>query len=108
MEKENIKLCLTIYVHEKRKHKGKLLYEWLLETAKSLGLLGGSAFRALAGFGKHGILREEHFWELASSVPVAVVFYISLEEKGKFLELLKKEKLDLFIVSYPTLLETLK
>ena len=41
---------LTFYVSEKQLHGGKLLYEWLLEEARELGILGGSAFRAIAGF----------------------------------------------------------
>ena len=37
----------------------------VLEQAKKQGVRGGSAFRAIAGFGRHGILHEEHFFELA-------------------------------------------
>ena len=53
---------LKFYVQEKRRLHGKLAYEWLLEQAKGLGIQGGSAFRAVAGFGRHGVLHEEvHF-----------------------------------------------
>jgi len=62
--------CLKFYVHEHRRHHGILLYEWLLERAKKLGIHGGSAFRAIAGFGRHGILHEDHFFELAGNLPV--------------------------------------
>jgi PII-like signaling protein len=58
---------LKFYVGEYREHKGILLYEWLLERAKKCGFNGGTATRAIAGFGRHGILREESFLELASS-----------------------------------------
>ena len=37
---------LRFYVHENRKRGHVLLYEWLLEQAKRLGIHGGSAFRA--------------------------------------------------------------
>ncbi len=53
---------LKFYVQEKRKHEHILLYEWILERAKALGVQGGSAFRAIAGFGRHGTLHEEHFF----------------------------------------------
>ena len=38
---------LRFYVHENVKHNHRLLYEWLLEHAKSLGVHGGSAFRPI-------------------------------------------------------------
>ena len=47
-------LCLQVFVSESSHHHGKLTYEWLLDTAQTLGVSGGSAFRALAGFGRHG------------------------------------------------------
>ena len=65
---------LRFYVHENRKHHGLLLYEWLLESAKKAGIHGGSAFRAIAGFGRHGVLHEQHFFELAGELTVVVEF----------------------------------
>ena len=56
---------LRFYTHENRKHHHVLLYEWLLEQAKKCGIHGGSAFRAIAGYGRHGVLHEQHFFELA-------------------------------------------
>jgi PII-like signaling protein len=75
-----------------------LLYEWLLEFAKKNGVHGGSVFRTLAGFGRYGVLHEEHFFELTSNVPVEVKFVISEKEVNQFLELLNKEKIDLFYI----------
>jgi len=67
---------LTFYVAEKQHHAGKPLYEWLLEEAKGLGIHGGSVFRAIAGFGRHGRLREETFFELAGELAVKVEFIL--------------------------------
>lgn len=89
---------LKFYVHEGRKHHGILLYEWLLERAKKLGIHGGSAFRAIAGFGRHGVLHEEHFFELAGDLPVEVVFMVSNAEAAKFLAALEQEDVHLFYV----------
>jgi len=89
-------VCLKFYTYEFQKHHGILLYEWLLEFAKKNGIHGGSAFRALAGFGRHGVMHEAHFFELAPDVPVEVKFIISEQEIDRLLELLKKEKIDLF------------
>ena len=30
----------------------------------------GSAFRAIAGFGRHGVLHEQHFYELAGDLAI--------------------------------------
>jgi PII-like signaling protein len=89
-------ICLQFYTYELQKHQGILLYEWLLELAKKNGIPGGSAFRALAGFGRDGILHEEHFFELASNVPVEVKFILSEKEALSFLEIVKKEGIPLF------------
>lgn len=89
-------ICLTFYTYEFQKHHGVLLYEWLLELARKNGIHGGSVFRALAGFGRHGVVHEEHFFELASDVPVEVKFIISEKEMDLLLDFLQKEKVDLF------------
>jgi hypothetical protein len=52
-------ISLRIFTTERQNHNGILFYEWLLEKARSLGIYGGSAFRAVAGYGRHGKLREE-------------------------------------------------
>ncbi|MDS4020869.1 MAG: DUF190 domain-containing protein [Candidatus Competibacter sp.] len=92
---------LKFYVHEHRKHHGILLYEWLLERAKKLGIHGGSAFRAIAGFGRHGVLHEDHFFELAGNLPVEVVFVVSDEEAAQLLKLIEQEKVRVFYVLMP-------
>jgi len=92
---------LKFYVHEHRRHHGILLYEWLLERARKLGIHGGSAFRAIAGFGRHGILHEDHFFELAGNLPVEVVFVVGEEEAARLLELVRQEKIRVFYVLMP-------
>ena len=92
---------LKFYVHEHRKHHGILLYEWLLERAKSMGIHGGSAFRAIAGFGRHGALHEDHFFELAGNLPVEVVFMVSDQEAEQLLELIQREQIQIFYARMP-------
>ena len=91
---------LKFYVTEKQRHNGALLYEWLLEQAKALKLPGGSAFRAIAGFGRHGRLHEESFFELAGEMPVQVEFVLTAAMADKLLEALRPHKLNLFYVRY--------
>ncbi len=84
------------YVQEGQRHHGRLAWEWLLEQGNELGIRGGSAFKAMAGFGRHHLLREAHFFELAGTLAVEVEFVVSPEEAQKLLDLLHKEKLRLF------------
>ena len=94
-------IYLKFYVHENRNHHHKLVYEWLLEQAKALGIHGGSVFKAIAGFGHHGVLHEDHFFELAGDLPVEVVFIVSEEQAERLLSLLRQEMLTLFYVKMP-------
>jgi len=93
--------CLKFYMHENLQHHHILAYEWLLEQAKKIGIHGGSAFRAIAGYGRHGILHEDHFFELAGDLPVMVEFVVSDEEAERLLALIQTEKLPLFYVMTP-------
>lgn len=93
---------LKFYVHENRRHHGKLVFEWLLNEARELGIHGGSAFRAIAGFGRHGVIVEQGFFELADELPVEVVFMVSDEEAERFVSRLEEEKdLSLFYIRMP-------
>ena len=65
---------LKFFVLEQQRHEGQPLYQWLLRRAAHLGLPGGSAFRAIAGYGRHRVLHEAHFYELAGELPMEVVF----------------------------------
>jgi PII-like signaling protein len=94
-------ISLKFYMHENRNHQHALVYEWLLEQAKKMGIHGGSAFKAIAGFGRHGIFHEEHFFELAGDLPIAVVFIVSEEEADRLLEMVKSSGLTLFYVRMP-------
>ncbi len=87
---------LRFYVHENRLHRHLALYEWLLEQAKKQGIRGGSAFRAIAGFGRHGILHEEHFFELAAEMTVVVEFLVTAEEAERLIGFLRNERVSIF------------
>lgn len=90
--------CLRFYVTEGQKHDGKLVYEWLLEQAKALHVPGGTALRAIAGFGRHGVLHEETFFELAGDLPVEIEFVVDDDQAQALIGLLRAEKLSLYYV----------
>jgi PII-like signaling protein len=87
-------------MHENQKHQGKLLYEWLLEQAKRRGIHGGSAFRAIAGFGRHGRLHEQSFFEMAADLTVLVEFVVSMDEADALIALAEEDKAPLFWTRY--------
>lgn len=92
---------LRFYVHEGDRHRGAPVWEWLLIEANKLGIRGGSAFRAMAGFGRHHALRENHFFELAGTTAIEVEFVVTDGELSKLLELLRREKVRLFYAQVP-------
>jgi PII-like signaling protein len=94
---------LRFYVHEGQRHRGRLVWEWLLEEASGMGIRGGSAFRAMAGFGRHHVLHESNFFELAGTLTVEVEFIVSDAEAKQLLERLHAEKIRLFYACIPAL-----
>ena len=92
---------LKFYVAENRRHHHHLVYDWLLEEAQRLGIHGGSAFRALAGYGRHGRLHEERFVELAGDLPVEVGFVVTESEAAAFLDHIRDQGLNLFYIRVP-------
>jgi PII-like signaling protein len=92
---------LRLYVHEGERHRGQVVWEWLLETANSLEIRGGSAFKAMAGFGRHHKLSEAKFFELAGSLAVEVEFVVTDPEAQQLLNVIHREKIPLFYALIP-------
>jgi len=92
---------LRFYVHENDRVHHRLVWVWLLEQANSLGLRGGSAFRAMAGFGRRHVLHEERFFELAGTLTIEVEFVVTEEEAQLMFELVRRENLSLFYAQIP-------
>jgi PII-like signaling protein len=92
---------LRFYVHENERLHGQLAWEWLLQRANALGIRGGSAFRAMAGFGRDHRLHEERFFELAGTVTVEVEFIVTDDEARQLLELATGEGLRVFYARTP-------
>lgn len=88
-------VCLQVFVSEASRHHGKLTYEWLLDMAQGLGISGGSAFRAVAGFGRHG-RHDAGFFELAGELPVVVEFFVDAAMADQLLQRIAEANLKLF------------
>ena len=94
---------LRFYVHEGQRHERRPVWEWLLEQANSLGIRGGSAFRAMAGFGRHHVLHESTFFELAGTLTVEVEFIVTDAEAQQLLQRVQASGLRVFYACIPAL-----
>ena len=87
---------LRFYAHEDRKVHGVLFYEWLLAEAKRLGIPGGTAFKAMAGYGRHGVLHEAKFFELAGDLTVEVEFIVSEADAARLVDVVRGSGVPVF------------
>src|SRR5580658_475016 len=92
---------LRFYVHEGHRHHHHLVWEWLMQQANKLGIRGGSAFKAMAGFGRHHVVHEATFFELAGTLAVEVEFIVTDEEAQQLLALIQRENIRLFYAQIP-------
>jgi PII-like signaling protein len=104
MNQDNLQqgVHLSFYCHCRDKHDGMLVYEWLLEKARHQGIGGGSAFRSIAGYGRHGVLHEEQFFELADNLTVKIDFLLSEDQADKLLQLARESGANLVYTCSPT------
>ena len=91
---------LTFFTQQGRRHQGKLVAEWLIETAKALGVRGATEFVGAEGFGHHHKIHSAHFFELADQ-PVEVTMAVSEEEADRLFARLSVEHVRLFYVKSP-------
>ena len=94
-------ICIKIFMSEVTRHHGKLLFEWLLEEARSLGIPGATVFRGTAGFGRHRVMHEETFFELAGELPVELEIVARQDQIDQLMERIRQEKLKVFYVKFP-------
>lgn len=93
-------IYLRLYVQEGMKHGHRSIHDWLFEAARTLGISGGTVFRAAAGFGRHG-LHEDHFFELAGTLPETVEFFADADKISALVARIGAEGLRLHYVLHP-------
>jgi PII-like signaling protein len=92
---------LRFYTHAHARHEDLLLSEWLLEQAKKHKFGGGSVFRAIAGFGRHSVLHQEAFFELADDLPVKIEFLLREKQAQALLDLVRQANVELVYACEP-------
>lgn len=93
-------LCVRFYVEEGMRFERQPIGDWLFAQAKTVGIPGGTAFRAAAGFGRHG-LHEDHFFELAGKLPEAVEFFAAPTAIDALISRVGQAGLKLLYITYP-------
>lgn len=92
---------LRFFMHLHARHDGLLVSEWLIRLARQHQLGGGSVFRAIAGYGRHGVLHHEAFFELADDLPVKVEFLLRESEADTLLQLVRDAGVELVYARTP-------
>ncbi|MDE1894852.1 MAG: DUF190 domain-containing protein [Pseudomonadota bacterium] len=93
---------LHFYCHLRARHDGMLVSDWLLTKARQHGIGGGSAFRAIACFGRHGVLHEEQFFELTDDLTIKVEFLLREEQAEQLLQVVREAGVDVVYARSPT------
>ncbi|MBA3536908.1 MAG: DUF190 domain-containing protein [Tatlockia sp.] len=91
---------LEFFMEQNERHGNKLVYEWLIDKAKELGIRGATAFTGALGFGEQRHMHSAHFFELLDQ-PVQITMIVREAEAIKLLSFLSDEKVDLFYVKLP-------
>ena len=91
---------VTFFTKQDARHGPAHLHDWLMRTAKSMGITGSTAVTGVEGYGHHGKRHSAHFFELTDQ-PIEVQMAMTQEQALKFFCLLESEKIDVFYVKAP-------
>lgn len=91
---------ITFFTQQDRQHHHKPLAEWLMLTARDLGVMGATILAGSEGFGQHRRIHSAHFFELADQ-PQEVVIAATEDETERLFALLEKEGVHLFYIKTP-------
>ena len=88
---------ITFFTQQDKRHHHKSMAEWLMLTARELGLRGATIVAASEGFGHKGRVHSAHFFDLADQ-PQEVTLACSHEELDRLFARLRQEGVHLFYV----------
>ena len=91
---------IVFFTQQERTHGALSIAEWLLATARELGIKGATVSAAQGGYGRDGAYRAAHFFE-TSEQPVEVAVAVSPEHCRLLFERIRAEKLQIFYVKIP-------
>lgn len=86
---------LDLYCRVRARHDDMLLSEWLFGKAKKQDIGGRSVFRAIACYGRHGVLHEARFFALADNLAVKVELLVFGAQADQLLQRVNDAGVDL-------------
>jgi uncharacterized protein len=91
---------ITFFTRLDQKHGNQMLSEWLMLSARELGIQGATIFAASEGFGRDKKIHAGHFFELGDQ-PQEIIVTASDAQAAKLFSLLKAEKIDISYIKTP-------
>jgi PII-like signaling protein len=91
---------ITFFTQQDRKQEGRPLADWLVETARALGVRGATALLAAEGYGHDRRIHSARFFELADQ-PVEVTMVASAEETERLFAHLREHRVHVFYARTP-------
>lgn len=91
---------ITFFTQQDRKKGSLSLGDWLVQTARTLGISGATLTAGREGFGHDKKLHSAHFFDLADQ-PIEVTMILNEADVEKFFQHLAQEKINIFYVKTP-------
>ncbi|SDF97119.1 DUF190 domain-containing protein [Desulfovibrio legallii] len=91
---------IVFFTQQERSHGALSVAEWLLATARALGIKGATVSAAQGGYGRDGAYRTTRFFETGEQ-PVEVTMAVSPEHCRLLFERIRAEKMQIFYVKIP-------
>ncbi|MEJ2545711.1 MAG: DUF190 domain-containing protein [Calditrichaceae bacterium] len=79
---------LRIFIGESDKYEGKLLYEWIVQTARENNIAGTTVLRGIEGFGAHSRIHTSKILRLSEDLPIVIEIVDTLEKINSFIPLI--------------------
>ena len=92
---------VTFFTQQKREHEGVSVANWIVETAKLLGIRGATLLPGQEGFGHDGRFHSENIFDLEDR-PVQVVLVLTHDECERLFGSIKKRQLSVFFTKTAT------
>ncbi len=88
---------ISFFTQQDKRHDHTPLAEWLMLTARDMGIRGATIIAGSEGYGHHRRIHSAHFFELADQ-PQEVIMTLTEDETNMFFAFLKKEGVHCFYV----------
>src|SRR4029078_13489760 len=75
---------LRIFIGERDRNAGILLYEWIVPTPREHGLAGATVLRGVEGFGARSRVRTAKILDLSTDLPIVVEIVDTAEKVEQF------------------------